>query len=154
MEFIVLVVVIVLIAVAINAKSPKIDQQRQIAYEAIKRVPALLEQRTGQGPWYELNDFYREHFVDIKCTSCEIDCTWACNEHGETEFADLHYKAGKTQVTYGNDCLFDGDALQLLSYGYAGNTYRIGKDRIPPEGTWAHNAHCEYMKSHSASDAD
>jgi hypothetical protein len=152
--FAIIVIAFVLIAAAVSANGKKTDEQKKVALDVIKRVPALLAERTATGPWYELDEFYRENFVDIKCSSCEIDLTWACNETGETEFADLHYKGGRTVVTFGKKRLFEGDAVQLLAYSYAAQTYNLANDRVPPEGTWAYRAHREQIASRgSISDA-
>lgn len=99
-----------------SAKRARLE--RSLAYESLKHVPAFLRERTHQGPWLWMDDDYRENYVDIKCTSCERDAIFTCKDRasGDSEFIDVHCNEGKLKIMRGNQVLFNGSPLQIMSY--------------------------------------
>ncbi len=156
MEILILVLIAVpFILYYLNVSQKKnAEQPKQVALESINRVPSLLRERTGMGPWYELEWAYQTLVVDIKCTSCEIDRIWACKFEGETYFADFHYAKGQTRITLGDRCLFNGDALGLLRYPISDQVLRLNNEmESPPEGTWASSGYNEWKKPKASSNS-
>jgi len=120
------------------------EQCREIAHRAMFGVPRFLRETTGVGPWFRMDDFHREMFFDIKCKDCEIDVTYVCNASGETEFADLHHKKGKTTIHRGEKVLFEGNALDLMGYPQEGYTLLSGQP--PLKESDAYGLYQQYMR--------
>jgi len=99
-----------------SAKRARLE--RSLAYESLKHVPAFLRERTRQGPWFWMDDDYRENHVDIKCISCEKDAIFTRKDEasGDSEFIDVHCNNGKIRIMRGNQVLFNGNPLQIMSY--------------------------------------
>ncbi|MBZ5525950.1 MAG: hypothetical protein LAP21_27315 [Acidobacteriia bacterium] len=146
-----IILIVVLIAFlglwALQAAEKQTSQAKQVAFAATRHVPAFLRERTGLGPWFEMDDFFRQTFVDIKCTRCELDTIFVCNATGETEFIDLHYAKEKLTILHKDQVLFNGRPLDLMSYPE--ESYFIRPDRPgppPPKESRAYRLYAEYMK--------
>jgi hypothetical protein len=115
-------------------------------YEALYHLPSFLRERTGIGPWFEMNDFYREMHFDVKCTNCEKDTIFVSNANQacETECVDVHYAKAKLRIMRGDQILFNGDPLNLMSYPR--EAYPLREDQPPPKESdaypfWAEHFH-------------
>ena len=88
--FVVIAILIGLLWNATQESGKRASRERSVAYESLKYVSSFLSDYTRQGPWFEINDYYRQNYVDIKCTSCERDTIFVCNdnESQESEFID------------------------------------------------------------------
>jgi hypothetical protein len=134
------IAIIVGVMVYFSQKAAKgSERESQIANEAINHhLAAYLRERTGRGPWLEMNDFYRKNIVDLKCTSCPKDTIFVCNQNPtkESEFADVHFKGGRLRVLSGNRVLFEGDPINLMSY--PDEEFIVRHDNPPPKETDAY----------------
>jgi hypothetical protein len=150
--FCVLALIVGLVWWVARTNDQRAGQSREVVSKATFRVPGFLRSATGTGPWFELDSFYRDTFLDIKCTSCEVDRTYVSDANGKTEYADLHYRNGKTTIVRGDRILFDGNALDLLDYPQEGFPIRPGHP--PPEGSDAFALYQDYMKHREAGTLD
>jgi hypothetical protein len=147
MAIILVVVIVGVFLLVVQAAEKRKSQSKQVALTAVRHVPAFLRTRTEMAPWFEMDDLYRRMRVDLKCTRCELDRIFVCNATTETEFVDLHYAKGKIRILRGDQVLFDGDALSLMSYPE--ETYFVKLNEPgppPPEGTYAHGLYVECMR--------
>jgi Sel1 repeat len=131
-EFVVTAIILGLLWFAAQQSIKRSEKDRQIAYQAIRRLPSFLREQTGIGPWLEMDDFYRNQCVDVKCTSCIIDTIFVSNTNPsrETEFVDVHFTKRKLRIQYGTRLLFNGDPLSLLSYPE--EQFPLKEDSPPP----------------------
>jgi len=126
-------IIVVLLWIATKQIEKHGEERHRTASEATKHLPSFLRECTGVGPWLEMDDFYRNHNVDLKCTSCSRDTIFVSNANPvhETEFIDVHFKAGKLRIMYGNRVLFDGDPLNVMAYPL--ETFPLRADSPPPK---------------------
>jgi hypothetical protein len=131
--FVVIAILIGLLWNATQESGKRASRERSVAYESLKYVSSFLSDYTRQGPWFEINDYYRQNYVDIKCTSCERDTIFVCNdnESQESEFIDVHYQKGKLRIMRGSRVLFNRDPLEIMSYPE--EAYALNKDNPPPK---------------------
>lgn len=139
---VVLAIIVGLLWNATQESAMRASRERSVAYESLKHVSSFLRDDTRQGPWFEMDDYYREHYVDIKCTGCERDTIFVCNDNEtrESEFIDVHYQKGKLRIMRGNRVLFNRDPLEIMSYPE--EAYALKKESPPPKeadiyATWA-----------------
>jgi hypothetical protein len=142
--FVVIAIIAVVLWSLVQESGKRASRERSVAYESQKHISSFLRERTNSGPWYEMNDFYRENYVDVKCTSCERDSIFVSNDNElhESEFIDVHYAKGKLRIMHGEKVLFSGDPLNLMSYPQ--EAYALRKDSPPPKeadiyATWANH---------------
>ena len=140
-----LVVIAIIVVLGIwlsNKAANRAMEERSIASQAIRCLPSYLRERTGTGPWREMNDYHRLNYIDVKCTRCIIDTIFVCNANPshETECIDVHFAQGKLRVMYGTKTLFDAAPWHLLSYPQ--ESFPLKRDQPPPiesdfYGPWA-----------------
>jgi hypothetical protein len=85
---------------AIKEAGKRSEQAREVVGEAMYHLPAYLRERTQMGPWFEMDHFFREMHLDVKCTNCEKDTIFVSNANPthETECVDVHYQKGKLKI--------------------------------------------------------
>jgi len=130
---------------AIRESGKNASNQLDVAHEAIRHVSSFLRERTGIGPWFEMDDFYRQQYVDIKCTRCQIDTIFVSNANPsrETEFIDVHFANGKLTIMYGEKTLYNGFPLNMVSY--VQEAYAMSEEYPPPKETGAYAAWAQYF---------
>jgi hypothetical protein len=139
-SFIVIAIIVGLLWNATNESGKRASKEREVAEEAIKHISLFLRECTGVGPWFEIDEFYRLHYVDIKCTKCEIDTIFVCNANAarESEFIDVHISKGKLRSMRGQQILFSGDPLNMMPYER--EAYELRKNCPPPQESGAYAA--------------
>ena len=130
---VVLIIIFGLLWLAAQESIKRSEGNQRIANEAIHHLPSFLRECTGMGPWLQMDEFYRNHYVDVKCTSCSKDAIFVSNANPkrETEFIDVHFAKGKLRIMHGKRVLFDGDPLNLVSYPQ--ETFPLKVDSPPPK---------------------
>jgi len=138
--FVVIALLIVLLWYAVQESGKRASREREVANEAIRHISLYLRERTGMGPWFEIDEFYRLHYVDIKCTRCEIDTIFVCNANAsrESEFIDVHFSESKLRIMRGHQLLFNDNPLNMMSYER--EAYELTKDNPPPQESGAYAA--------------
>ncbi len=145
-----LVVIAIIVGIlwfGVKQNSELMEKEHEVAHEAISNhVASFIRERTGSGPWFEMDEYYRQTVVDLKCEQCDRDTIFVCNNNParETEFVDVHYSKSKLMIKYGNRVLFYGNPINLMSYPQ--EQYRLTKDNPPPKETGAYAAWEEYFK--------
>jgi len=138
--FIVIAIIVGVLWSAVNESGKRASKEREVANEAIRHISLFLRERTNMGPWFEIDEFYRLNYVDVKCTTCEIDTIFICNANAsrESEFIDVHFSEGKLRIMRGNQVLFNDNPLNLMSYER--EAYELIKDNPPPMESGAYAA--------------
>ena len=129
----ILVIVVLLLIGISSTKGVKRLAKNRMVSEAIRHhLASYLRDRTGKGPWFQMDEFYRRHSFEKKCIGCSQDTVYVCNDNTsrETEFIYVHFKKGKLTVFLGEQALFDGDPLLLMSYG--DEAVPLRKEKPPP----------------------
>lgn len=139
---VVLLVLALLFWVAKESGKAK-EQTRQAFYKSRFHVPAFLRAQTGIGPWFQMLDFYRQMYVDVKCTRCEKDEIYVCNASGETEYIDLHFLDGIVKIQRGYTVIFRGNPLDLMSYPQ--EAYVLKEEQPPPKESDAYELYERYI---------
>ncbi|SRR6266436_2576265 len=145
-EIVFMAILFGLVWLLVQEDSKRSARAQEIVHKSLYHLPSFLRDRTGTGPWFEMNGFYREMHLDVKCTSCERDTIFVSNANPthETEYIDVHYKRGKLRIMRGEQILFDGDPLDLMSYPR--EAYPLREDEPPPTESDAYPAWTEYFK--------
>jgi hypothetical protein len=144
--FVVVVVIFGLFWLVVQQASKRSESSRQVLHEALYHLPSFLRERTGVGPWFEMDNFYREMHFDVKCTSCEKDTIFVSNANPshETECIDVHYAKGKLRILRAQQVLFNGDPLNLMSYPR--EAYPLKEDQPPPKESDAYAFWAEHFQ--------
>ena len=153
MELLVLAVLVGLIWAAVMQSQKRSISNRSVAFEAIHHISMFLREATNTGPCYEMDDFYRLHCVDVKCTNCEIDTIFVCNVNAsrESEYIDVHFEGQALRIMYGKRVLFNGNPLNLTAYPR--EAYALHKDNPPPKESGAYAPWKDWAREQSAHEA-
>lgn len=148
MAGLIVLAIIAALAILLTRESGKRrERESQVAHEVLHHLPSYLREQTGKGPWLEMDHFYRENYVEAKCTRCTRDTTFVCNDNPQsgTECIDVHFKGGRCRILYGDRLFFDGAPLSLISYPT--ENFAVSADHPPPKESDVYRAWAKIIET-------